>query len=290
MTGLTIEEAEARAAAVPGSRFFSLIYDPFLWWGERAGMAERRRALLASARGSVLELGAGTGLNLRHYGDVLDRLVLAEPGRHMAKRLRRRLDRLERRPELVRAPAEALPFDDGAFDTVVCTLVLCTVEDPERALAEIRRVLRSDGSLLFLEHVRSDDRRLARWQDRLHRPWRGFAEGCNCNRPTLELLRRAGFEVSGADRARWRRMPPIVRPLVSGSASPAGEDDISPAQRDQLALVKDREGGREVSAASCSESAARTSAMTSSGENTLISVRRAVRGFSTSATGLNGRR
>jgi ubiquinone/menaquinone biosynthesis C-methylase UbiE len=103
---------------------------------------------------------------------------------------------------------------------VVSTLVLCTVEDPERALAEIRRVLRPEGSLLFLEHVRSDDRRLARWQDRLHGPWRSFAEGCNCNRPTLDLLRRAGFAVSAAD-ARWRRMPPIVRPLVSGRATPA---------------------------------------------------------------------
>jgi SAM-dependent methyltransferase len=221
MTRATVQEAEARAAAVASSRSFSLIYDPFLWWAERAGMAERRRALLASARGSVLELGAGTGLNMRHYPDELDRLVLAEPGRHMASRLERRIGRLERRPELVRAPAEVLPFDDAAFDTVVSTLVLCTVEDPGRALAEIRRVLRPDGSLLFLEHVRSDDRRLARWQDRLHGPWRSFAEGCNCNRPTLELLRRAGFEVTGADRARWRRMPPIVRPLVSGSASPA---------------------------------------------------------------------
>jgi SAM-dependent methyltransferase len=221
MTGLTIEEAEARAATVPGSRFFSLIYDPFLWWAERAGMAERRRVLLASARGSVLELGAGTGLNLRHYPDDLDRLVLAEPGGHMARRLRKRLDRLGRQAELVRAPAEALPFDDGTFDTVVSTLVLCTVEDPEGALAEIGRVLRPGGSLLFLEHVRSENRRLARWQDRLHGPWRSFAEGCNCNRPTLELLRRAGFEQSGPDRARWRRMPPIVRPLVCGRARPA---------------------------------------------------------------------
>jgi len=220
MTRATVEDAQARAAAVPSSWSFSMIYDPFLWWAERAGMAERRRALLASARGSVLELGAGTGLNLRHYPDELDRLVLTEPGRHMARRLERRIDRLERRPEMVRAPVEALPFDEGVFDTVVSTLVLCTVEDPQRALAEIRRVLRPEGSLLFLEHVRSDDRRLARWQDRLHRPWRSFAEGCNCNRPSLELLRRAGFEVSAGERARWRRMPPIVRPLVSGRASP----------------------------------------------------------------------
>ena len=208
MTRPTGEDAEARAAAVPSSWSFSLIYDPFLWWAEGAGMSERRRALLASARGSVLELGAGTGLNLRHYPDELDRLVLTEPGRHMARRLERRIDRLERRPEMVRAPVEALPFDEGVFDTVVSTLVLCTVEDPEPAL----------------------DRRLARWQDRLHGPWRSFAEGCNCNRPTLELLRRAGFELSGADSARWRRMPPIVRPLVSGCASPARDAAWEPGR------------------------------------------------------------
>jgi hypothetical protein len=80
------------------------------------------------------------------------------------------------------------------------------------------RVLRPDGSLLFLEHVRSEEPRRARWQDRLHGPWRSFADGCNCNRRTLELLEGAGFHVEWIERAAWRRMPPIVRPLVSGRA------------------------------------------------------------------------
>lgn len=196
-------------------------------------MADRRRGLLASAAGEVLELGAGTGLNLPHYPEDLDRLVLAEPEEHMARRLRKRLDRLGRRGEPVRAAAEALPFDDASFDTVVSTLVLCTVEDPGRALAEIRRVLRPEGVLLFLEHVRADDPRLARWQDRLHSPWRSFADGCNCNRPTHELLRGAQFEVSVSERADWRGMPPIVRPLVSGRASPIGMIALRADQRDQ---------------------------------------------------------
>lgn len=216
-----LEESEAEAEAVRGSWLSALIYDPFLAWAERSGMAERRRALLASARGSVLELGAGTGLNLPHYPKDLERLVLAEPEKHMAKRLERRLADLGRRAEVVRAPAQKLPFEDGGFDTVVSTLVLCTVEDPAPALEEVRRVLRPGGSLLFLEHVRSDDPRLARWQDRLHRPWRAFADGCNCNRRTLASLEDAGYAVSVSDRSRWRRMPPIVRPLVRGRASPA---------------------------------------------------------------------
>lgn len=226
----TPEEAEAKAAATPGSWFSSLTYDPILWWGERLGMAERRRKLLASAEGSVLELGAGTGLNLRHYPRELDRLVLAEPDKHMAKRLERRLDRLGRRAEVFRAPAEALPFPDQTFDTVVSTLVLCTIADLEPCLDEVRRVLRPGGSLLFLEHVRSDDPRLARWQDRLHGPWQTFADGCNCNRRTLELLREGGFEICAVDRASWRGLPPIVRPLVSGRARPARSSPGAPSQ------------------------------------------------------------
>jgi SAM-dependent methyltransferase len=201
-----------------GSRFSALIYDPFLWLGERAGMAERRRRVLSSARGRVLELGAGTGLNLPHYPDRLERLVLAEPEEHMAARLERRRSELGPQAEVVSAPAEALPFEDGTFDTVVSTMVRCTVADPERALAEVRRVLAPGGTLLFIEHVRSDEERLARWQDRLRGPWESFADGCVCNRRTLELLRGQGFDVTVSERGAWRRMPPIVRPLVAGRA------------------------------------------------------------------------
>ena len=221
MTRPTIEEACTRAEAARGSRFSAFLYGPMLWWAERAGNAERRRRLLAGARGSVLEIGAGTGHNLSHYPNGLERLVLAEPEQNMARRLEGRVARVGVTAEVVRAPAEALPFDDDSFDTVVSTFVLCTVEDPSEALAETARVLRSGGSLLFLEHVRSERERLADWQDRLHRPWRSFADGCNCNRRTHQLLERAGFRTTAIAHAEWRRMPPIIRPLVSGSAHPA---------------------------------------------------------------------
>lgn len=231
MSTPTTSEVESRAAAVAGSWFSSVTYEPVVGWAERSGMCDRRRRLLSSARGDVLELGAGTGLNLPHYPEGLDRLVLAEPEEHMARRLRKRLGgRPGRKAEVVRAPAEAIPAEDRSFDTVVATLVLCTVEDPERALAEIRRVLRPAGALLFLEHVRADDPRLARWQDRLHGAWRSFADGCNCNRETSELLRDAGFEVAVTERGNWRRMPPIVHPLLSGIASPTATRS-DPARR-----------------------------------------------------------
>jgi SAM-dependent methyltransferase len=105
----------------------------------------------------------------------------------------------------------------------VSTLVLCTVDEPDRALAEIARVLRPSGQLLFVEHVRAESPRLAWWQDRLVGPWRRFAGGCRCNRATVELMRSCGFEVK-ASRASWRAMPPIVRPLMSGQAQLGGLD------------------------------------------------------------------
>lgn len=220
-TGPTVEEANAKADSARGGWFSSLLYDAFFAQAERAGMADRRRRLLAAVQGSVLELGAGTGLNLPHYPEGIGRLVLAEPDEHMARRLQRRAQRLERGAELVRAPAELLPFDDDTFDTVISTFVLCTVEDPKRSLEEVRRVLRPEGSLLFLEHVRSNDAKLARWQDRLRGPWEGFGDGCRCNQRTLDLLRDGKFTVSVVERADWRRMPPILRPVVGGHASPA---------------------------------------------------------------------
>ena len=210
----------ADADAVHGGWFSARIYDFVLALAERAGMAERRRALVSRTTGAVLEIGAGTGLNLAYYPDGLDRLVLCEPEPHMARRLERRVAQLTKRAEVVRAAAEALPFEDETFDTVVSTLVLCTVTNPQATLNEIRRVLRPRGSLLFLEHVRSDERQLARWQDRFHRPWRAFAAGCNCNRHTLQRLRDRGYTVTVTDRGQWRRMPPIVRPLIAGQAAP----------------------------------------------------------------------
>ena len=213
------EAAIANTTTSPtlAERFSAAVYEPFLWLGERAGMAERRRRLLAGASGRVLEIGAGTGLNLGHYPETVDELMLAEPVAGMAQRLEGRVREWGRDATVVRATAEELPFADGSFDTVVSTLVLCTVEDPERAVSEVRRVLRSGGRLLFVEHVRSDSPRLARWQDRLEAPWRAFADGCRCNRDTLSLL-ESHLTVRSLARDAWRRMPRIVRPLLVGEA------------------------------------------------------------------------
>ena len=199
-------------------RVFAVLYDPVLWVGEVVGMRRRRRTVVATARGRVVEIGAGTGLNMAHYPDGLDELVLTEPEPGMRRKLAKKASRRAFAARVVDSPAERLPFEDASVDTVVLTLVLCTVDDPERALREIARILRPGGRLLFIEHVRADSRFLAACQDRLLRPWRGFAGGCVCNRATLDLMRTCGFTVE-ADHQVWRAMPAIVHPLVVGSAT-----------------------------------------------------------------------
>lgn len=201
-------------------RMFSAFYDRAFEATEEAGLREMRRELLKQARGRVLELGSGTGLNLELYPhEGLDSLVLTEPDPHMAKQLRTRAKELCPGAELLEVGAEKLPFDDDSFDTVVVTLVLCTVPDQPAALKEISRVLDPAGQLLFLEHVRSPDPGLAKWQDRLEKPWRFLGDGCHCNRDTESAIKAAGFQLSGVEHPELPKSPPIVRPMAKGNAS-----------------------------------------------------------------------
>lgn len=201
-------------------RAFSALYDRAFKASEEAGLREMRREHLKRARGRVLELGSGTGLNIELYPrEGIDSLTLTEPDPYMSKQLRQRVEEICPAADVVQTGAEALPFEARSFDTVVFTLVLCTVPDQAAALSEASRVLAPDGRLLFLEHVRSDHPDLARWQDRLEKPWRFLGDGCHCNRDTVAAIGAAGFEVNELDSAELPKAPPIVRPLVSGSAS-----------------------------------------------------------------------
>jgi ubiquinone/menaquinone biosynthesis C-methylase UbiE len=201
-------------------RFFALGYDRMLAGTEKAGLRARREALLGRASGRVLEIGAGTGANLAFYNGV-DTLVMSEPEAPMARRLKRRAAADGRAVEMVSASAEALPFEDSSFDTAVSTLVLCTVPDQARALGELHRVLKPGGRLLFIEHVRAEDTKLARLQDRINRINRVVAHGCNCNRNTLEAISAAGFAVTEVERGELKKAPPFVRPLIVGVATRA---------------------------------------------------------------------
>ena len=167
-----------------------------------------RGELLAGASGRVIEIGAGTGVNLDLYGDGVEDLTLVEPDPHMGAQLRKRLADRHGDPlpaQLVAAPAEALPFPDDTFDTAVATLVLCTIPDPVAAIDELARVLRPGGRLLFIEHVRAEDASSARWQDRLEKPWRFLADGCHCNRDTEANLRASSFKVEQSTTPRCRK-------------------------------------------------------------------------------------
>ena len=198
-------------------RVFAALYDKIMEGPEKAMLRGQREPLLRAVSGRVLEIGGGTGANLPFYGPAVEELVITEPEEPMARRLERKLSSYSLPARVVSAPAEQLPFESGTFDFAVSTLVLCTVADPERALSEIHRLLRPGGRLVFLEHVLSDEPRLARWQNRLEGLQVRVGHGCHPNRATLQAIPDAGFVVGEVAHERLRKAPPIVRPLIIGA-------------------------------------------------------------------------
>jgi ubiquinone/menaquinone biosynthesis C-methylase UbiE len=200
-------------------RLTAALFDTLTARREQLALAAHRRRVLQHARGQVLDVGAGTAANVEHYPSSVDHVVLLDPHPGMLERAAAKARRAPVSTSVRPGRAEQLPFDDGSFDTLVFTLCLCTVTDVPSALAEAARVLRHGGRLLVLEHVRSTDPVLARWQDRLAPVQRLLAQGCNPNRDTLGAIRTAGFDFEWLDQFDEPRMPaPILRPLLLGSA------------------------------------------------------------------------
>jgi SAM-dependent methyltransferase len=196
----------------------------FARWYARVGhlmdtvVGEHRKRLLAGLEGRVLEVGAGNGLNFPHYPATVTEVLAVEPEPYLR---RLALAAARQAPVPIRVAdgvAEALPIPDATVDAVVASLVLCTVADPVRALAEVRRVLRPGGTLRFYEHVRATDPRLARWQDRLERPWGWLVGGCHPNRDTVAAITAAGLRLVALDRFDLAAMPALARPHVLGVA------------------------------------------------------------------------
>jgi ubiquinone/menaquinone biosynthesis C-methylase UbiE len=216
------------------SKLFAVTYDRQMAKVEKAGLRALRESLLAAASGDVLEIGGGTGANLPFYRPGVESLTITEPETAMVRRLQRRAREQAPLAKVLRAPAEDLPFEDGTFDVAVSTLVLCGVSDQPRALRQLRRVLRPGGQLLFIEHVRFGDPRLARHQD--HMNWMNqLVMRCDCNRPTLTSIEEAGFTVTRVEHLTMQKVPSFVSPLIAGSApAPVGaavHADAQPARQ-----------------------------------------------------------
>lgn len=182
---------------------------------------DQRRNLMSHARGRVLELGVGTGSNLGSYPPAVTDVVGVDPHEGVLERARRTVRDLERdgvpyRIRLHRADAESLPYDDASFDAVVAFLTLCTIPDAAAASREAHRVLRPDGRMLVLEHVKAEPGTwLERWQRRLDPVWTRAAVGCHLDRDTAGVLREAGFE-GPLERYRDDRLFPLTAPRIRG--------------------------------------------------------------------------
>jgi ubiquinone/menaquinone biosynthesis C-methylase UbiE len=178
--------------------------------------AERVR-WVPRAAGVVLEVGAGSGLNFAHYGSLVQRLYALDPSAALARMAGQRAQGVRVPIEFLAAPAEAIPLPDASVDTVVTTWTLCTIADPVRALREMRRVLRGDGRLIFVEHGRSPDARVRHWQDRITPVWRSIAGGCHLNRPIDQLIEAGRFEIVELERG-YVRGPRVGSYFYRGTA------------------------------------------------------------------------
>jgi ubiquinone/menaquinone biosynthesis C-methylase UbiE len=183
-----------------------------------AEFQQLRAELLQSARGQVLEIGLGTGLNLPHYPNTVLQLRAVDPVPLLPDRLAERSTATSFPIDISHISAEQLPYDDRTFDCVVSTWTLCTIPDPVAALREIRRVLKPDGIFLFLEHGSSDDPKIATWQDRLNPLQNVIGCGCNLNRKIDRLIVEAGLTITKLDRFAMRSVPRIGGEMYRGTA------------------------------------------------------------------------
>jgi len=201
------------------SWFLANIYDAAMQRAERTCLGHWRQELLIPSAGRVLEIGAGTGVNLAYYPRTLTDLTLTEPDPHMRRQLSRKLATGNNHTQVVAASAEALPFQENSFDIAVVTLVLCSVGLPERSLKEIHRVLKPSGKLALIEHVRADDSGpVFRWQQRIEPIWKKCSGNCHLTRDTLKIISKAGFRCDEIKKDSMRGAISIVAPVIRGFA------------------------------------------------------------------------
>ena len=180
-------------------------------------MTELRRRYVSQARGKVLEIGIGSGLNLKHYGDGVESITGVDPAAELTEKARRRADEIAAPVEVLGISGEALDLDNNAFDTIVCTWTLCSIPNPYRAVDEMRRVLKPGGNLIFVEHGRSDDAGIAKWQRRIEPLWKIIGGGCHLTRRADELLSDGGFSITSRESG-YVEGPKVAAFMVHGMA------------------------------------------------------------------------
>jgi len=194
-------------------------YDKMLATAEEVCLRDWRRELLKNISGNVLEIGAGTGSNIKFYPSSVSSLVLSEPDKHMRHQLEQKMTNTKLNITLASGSAEKIEAQDESFDVVVSTLVCCSVTNLEKALAEIKRVLTVNGLLIFLEHVAADQgTKRRRWQNIINPFWRKLAGNCHLNRETESAILAAGFEIMEIKRESMRKVISVVRPTIRGIA------------------------------------------------------------------------
>lgn len=181
--------------------------------------SDYRRRVIPAAHGRVLEIGVGSGINLPLYTDAAEHVVGLDPSPRLLSMARRVHRNGTASTELIEGSAEALPLGDKSIDTIVTTWTLCTIPDVTGALREMRRVLKPSGDLLFVEHGRSPDDRVRRWQDRLTPLWKHLGGGCHSNRPIRELLEESGFRIERIE-TRYMKGPRPMTFMYEGKARP----------------------------------------------------------------------
>jgi ubiquinone/menaquinone biosynthesis C-methylase UbiE len=180
---------------------------------------KQRSLVLARAYGTVLEIGFGTGLNLPHYPATLSSLHAIDPAQVLPRKVAERSAAVSFPLQIQRTSAETLPYADRTFDCIVSTWTLCTIPDPVKALRDVRRVLKPDGVFLFLEHGRSEDEKVATWQDRLNPVQNIIGCGCNLNRKIDQIIAQAGLKIMTLDRFLMQRVPRLGGEMYRGVAT-----------------------------------------------------------------------
>lgn len=195
------------------------VYDRSMQDAETKCLQNWRGELLRNLSGTVLEIGGGTGLNLDFYPGTVKELIIIEPDANMRKKLQEKTAAKKEHIKMLNCGAESIPVPDASCDAVVSTLVLCSVANQSKVLAEIYRVLRPEGKFIFIEHIAANNnpKRLV-WQKRLEPIWKIIASGCHLTRQTETAITDAGFKFAEITRQSIRGVPPIARPSIKGVA------------------------------------------------------------------------